>query len=46
MATKENGAGHKTHKLGRQPSDDRICQIWFTSLQWLWKKCNFTIFQL
>ena len=36
--------GHKTHKLGRQSSNDHNCQIWFTSLQWLWRKCNLTIF--
>ena len=36
--------GHKTHKLGRQPSNDHNCQIWFTLLQWLWRKCNLTIF--
>ena len=35
--------GHKTHKLGRQSSNDHNCQIWFTSLQWLWRKCNLTI---
>ena len=27
--------GHKTHKLGRQSSDDHKCQIWLTSLHWL-----------
>ena len=32
--------GHQTHKLGRQSSEDHNCQIWFTSLQWLWRKCN------
>ena len=36
--------GHKTHKLGRQSSNDHNCLIWFTSLQWLWRKCNSTIF--
>ena len=36
--------GHKTYKLGRQSSNDHNCQIWFTSLQWLWRKCNLTIF--
>ena len=39
-------AGHQTHKLGRQSSDDHNCQIWFTSLQWLWRKCNLTVFPL
>ena len=24
--------GHKTHKLGRQSSNDHKCQIWITSL--------------
>ena len=38
--------GHQTHKLGRQSSDDLNCQIWFTSLQWLWRKSNLTIFPL
>ena len=36
--------GHKTHELGRQSSHDHNCQIWFTSLHWLWRKCNLTIF--
>ena len=35
--------GHKTHKLGRQSSNDHNCQIWFTSLHVLWRKCNLTI---
>ena len=38
--------GHETHKLGRQSSNDHNCQIWFTSLHWLWRKCNLTIFPL
>ena len=38
--------GHKTHKLGRQSSDDHNCQIWFTSLHRLWRKCNLTIVPL
>ena len=38
--------GHQTHKLGRQPSNDHNCQIWFTPLHWLWRKCNLTIFPL
>ena len=38
--------GHKTHRLGRQSSNDHNCQIWFTSLHWLWRKCNLTIFPL
>ena len=36
--------GHKTYKLGRQSSNGHNCQIWFTLLQWLWRKCNLTIF--
>ena len=31
-------ASHKTHKLGRQSSNDHKCQIWFTSLHWLCRK--------
>ena len=27
MATKQNGTGHKTHKLGRQSSNDHNYQI-------------------
>ena len=27
--------GHKTHKLGRQSSNDHNCQIWFISHHWL-----------
>ena len=34
---------HKTYKLGRQSSNDHNCQIWFTSLHMLWRKCNLTI---
>ena len=37
---------HKAHKLGRQSSNDHNCQIWFTALHWLWRKCNLTIFPL
>ena len=32
METKQMAIGHKTHKLGRQSSNDHKCQIWFTSL--------------
>ena len=38
--------GHKTHKLGRLSSNDHNCQIRFTSLHVLWRKCNLTIFSL
>ena len=38
--------GHKTHKLGEESTNDPNCQIWFTSLRVLWKKCNLTIFPL
>ena len=38
--------GHQTQKLGRQSFNDHNCQIWFTSLQWLWRKCNLIIFPL
>ena len=37
---------HEMHKLGRQSSNDHNCQIRFTSLHCLWKKCNLTIFPL
>ena len=37
--------GHITHKLGKQSSNDHNCQIWFTSLHVLWRKCNLNIFQ-
>ena len=37
---------HKTHTLGKQSYNDHDCRIWFTSLHWLWRKCNLTIFQL
>ena len=36
---------HKTHKLGRQSSNDHNCQIWFTLLQWLWRKMQFNQMQ-
>ena len=29
--------GHKTHKLGRQSSNDHNCPIWITSLSALWR---------
>ena len=45
MAPNKMATGHKTHALGRQPSNDHSCQIWFASLHWLWRKCNLTIFQ-
>ena len=38
--------GHETHKMGRQSPNDHNCQIWFTSLHWLWRKCNLTFFPL
>ena len=38
--------GHEIHKLGRQLSNDHNCQMWFTSLHCLWRKCNLTIFPL
>ena len=38
--------GHQTYKLGRPLSKDHNCQIWFTPLHWLWRKCNLTIFPL
>ena len=38
--------GHKTHKLSRQSSNDHNNQTGFTSLPWLWRKCNLTIFPL
>ena len=38
--------GQRTLKLGRQSSNDHNCQVWFVSLQWLWRKCNLTIFPL
>ena len=31
-------ADYKTHKLGRQSSNDYNCKISFTSLHWLWRK--------
>ena len=40
MTTYKTVTGHKTHKLGRHSSNDQNCQIWFTSLQWLWRKCK------
>ena len=43
MATNKMAAGRKTYKLSRQLSNDHKCQIWFTSLQWLWRKCNLTV---
>ena len=46
MATKKMATGHETHKLGRQLSNDHKCQIWFTSLHWLWRKCNLSIFPI
>ena len=33
--------GHKT--LCRQALNDHNCQIWFSSLHWLWRKCNLTM---
>ena len=39
-------SGHKTCKLGRQSSNNHNCQICLTSLHWLWRKCNLTIFPL
>ena len=36
--------GHQTYKLGKQSSNDHNCQIWFTSLHWLWRKYTLTIF--
>ena len=38
--------GHKTNKLVRQSPNDHNCQIWFTSIHLLWRKCNLTIFPL
>ena len=38
--------GYQTDKLGRQSSNYHKFQIWFTSIQWLWRKCNVTIFPL
>ena len=37
---------HKTYKLCRQTSNDHNCQICFTSLHVLWRKCSLTIFLL
>ena len=36
---------HKTYKLGRQSSNDHNCQIWFTSLHWLWRKYGSFLFR-
>ena len=44
MATKQNDHCHKTYKLGRQLSNDHTCQILFTSLHRLFRRCNLTIF--
>ena len=38
--------GHQTYKLGRETSDDHNSQIWFTSLLWLWRKCNLNHFPI
>ena len=37
---------HKTHKLDTQSLNDHNCQIGFTSLHWLLRKCNLTVFPL
>ena len=46
LQPKKMAIGHQTYKLGKQSSNDHKCQIWYTSLHWLWRKCNLTIFPL
>ena len=48
METKQNGHWSWNAKkwVDNHQMIDHNCQIWYTSLHWLWRKCNSTIFPL